>query len=100
MNAFDVEHVGQDFGFDSSLRIVTFKTCDDSGLVANAYPRPRLTWKLEGSRNGVLQHGYELQRCPDLTFADPITAAVSSSFPEAEWIGPDLSSREIAWCRV
>ena len=80
---------------------VGLKTSDDSALIACAFVRPTLSWRLSGTPSGG-QLAYELERATDASF----TASCSSGRVEcgsvvgAPWIGADLASREVAWLRV
>ncbi|MEO6716920.1 MAG: family 78 glycoside hydrolase catalytic domain [Novosphingobium sp.] len=83
------------------VRPVGLKTNDDSDLVACAFARPTLSWRLEGTASGG-QLAYELQRSADGAFAVSCSSGrlESGAVVGALWIGADLASREVAWLRV
>ena len=88
---------------DAAVKPVALRTNDDSGLVTTASRRPVLSWRLIAERDAVRQVGYEIQRSPHESFATDLLSSgrIETPLPfGAAWIGPDLTSREVAWCRV
>ena len=88
---------------DDSVRPVDLRGRDRSGSVAVSAPAPSLSWRLETSRPGVLQVGYELQVATDPAFAEALETSgyVASALPMgAPWPAPTLLSRETRWARV
>jgi alpha-L-rhamnosidase len=89
---------------DHDVRVVDLKTEDDSGLVASAFAGPRLSWRLEGSRPGIAQAGYEIEVGKSLTFEDgdvERSGVVRSPSPLlARWPGASLASRDVRFWRV
>ncbi|WP_298196309.1 alpha-L-rhamnosidase [Novosphingobium sp.] len=88
---------------DAAVLPVDLRTDDASGLVISARAAPALHWRLEARRPAVRQIAYELQRS---ALADFGGAVLSSGRIErdcgigADWPGPPLASREVAWLRV
>lgn len=91
-------------GTEPAVVPVELRTRDDSGMIATGDREPRLRWRLEATRDSVVQLGYELQVARDAEFADAATCTsgfVRSDLPfDARWPAPPLRSREIRWCRV
>lgn len=88
---------------DDTVRITNLRTDDESGLACCGLRRPALAWRLEADRGSVRQLGFEVQRCASGAFGPAVqtTGRIASPDPfGAPWPGPDLSSRELAWCRV
>ncbi|MEO6092107.1 MAG: family 78 glycoside hydrolase catalytic domain [Novosphingobium sp.] len=88
---------------DPDVRPCGLKTNDDSGLVATAFSRPSLSWRLDASRSDVSQLGYELELAPKPGFDPPsvATGRVDGGSPlHVPWPRDPLASREVVWCRV
>jgi alpha-L-rhamnosidase len=87
---------------DPTVTVVRPRTDDDSGLVATANARPRLSWSLAGDRPGVLQRGYEVQVAADPGFTDPVSSGevVSDVVVDHDWPAAPLTSRQVAFWRV
>ena len=87
---------------DPTVTVVRLRTDDDSGLVATANARPRLSWSLASDRPGVLQSGYEVQVAADPGFADPTSSGEVDSdvVVDHDWPGAPLTSRQVAYWRV
>ena len=87
---------------DPTVTVVRLRTDDDSGLVATANARPRLSWSLASERPGVLQAGYEVQVSADPGFADPTSSGEVDSdvVVDHDWPGAPLTSRQVAYWRV
>ena len=85
------------------IRPVDLRSSDDSGLIACAFARPNLRWRLSAQCDDVVQLAYELERSSDQLFgAGTITTGrVEANSPlGAAWPGADLASREETWLRV
>ena len=82
---------------------VGLHSSDGSGLIACAFARPSLSWRLVCASPDVQQLAYELERSADAQFSDQLcsTGRIDCASPLcAPWLGPDLESREITWLRV
>lgn len=88
---------------DDKVRPVGLRTQDRSGLIATGFRSPRLSWKLEATRESVRQLGYEVETADDADFARAVASSgfVEASTPfDAAWPGAPLASRQTRWARV
>lgn len=97
-STIDPHAAGDDRVFPDHLR-----TEDDSGLIATGLATPRLSWRLNASRDAVRQSAYEIEVAEDAGFT---LGVVTSGLVEtasalfAAWPAAPLQSRERRWWRV
>ncbi|QYX82512.1 alpha-L-rhamnosidase [Streptomyces akebiae] len=87
---------------DTTTSVTGLRTADDSGLVATAYPMPRLSWSLTGERPGILQHAYEIEVSTDPSFEDTTSSGEvgADTVTDHPWPAQPLASREVRYWRV
>ncbi|WP_432194295.1 family 78 glycoside hydrolase catalytic domain [Streptomyces sp. bgisy027] len=87
---------------DAATTVTGLRTAGDSGLVATAYARPRLSWSLVSDRPDVLQHAYEIQVSADQTFGEAASSGQVDSgvVTDHPWPAEPLRSRAVRYWRV
>ena len=87
---------------EPSVTVAALSSQLPHGVLALGVDRPRLSWRLEGSRSDRAQRAYEIQASATADFASPVTTGKVTSQTQIGLVAPGepLQSREARHFRV